>query len=55
MARSVRDVAVLLDIMAGPDRLDNLTFDALGNFPKNGYAAEVTDQSSLKGMKLGLP
>ncbi|KAE9566929.1 hypothetical protein CGMCC3_g16923 [Colletotrichum fructicola] len=55
MARSMRDVAVLLDIMAGPDRFDNLTFEALRNYPKDGFAAEVTDQSSLKGMKLGLP
>ncbi|KAF9870983.1 amidase [Colletotrichum karsti] len=55
MAHSMKDVAILLDIMAGPDRFDNLTFDALGHYPTNGYFAEITDQKSLKGMKLGVP
>lgn len=55
VARSVKDVAIMLDIIAGPDRYDNLTFHSLGRHPKNGYAAEVVDKDALKGMKLGLP
>lgn len=45
----------MLDIIAGPDRYDNLTFQSLGRHPSNGYAAEVVDKDALKGMKLGLP
>ena len=55
LARSVKDVALLLDVMAGADRYDNLTFEALGHYPKNGYTAEVLSKDSLRGMKLGLP
>ena len=51
----MKDVAVLLDIMKGPDHYDNLTFQAIGHYPEKGYAAEVTDASALRGMKLGLP
>lgn len=55
VARSIKDVAVMLDIMAGPDRLDNLTFDGLGRYPEDGYAAQVVGKDALLGMKLGLP
>jgi amidase len=55
LARSVADVALLLDVMSGADRYDNLTFDSLGHIPVNGYSAEVVSKSALEGMKLGLP
>ncbi|KAI1080965.1 amidase signature domain-containing protein [Whalleya microplaca] len=55
MARSMKDVALLLDIMAGPDQYDKLTWNGLGHYPADGYSAHVTNKESLKGMKLGLP
>ncbi|KAK7408461.1 hypothetical protein QQX98_009388 [Neonectria punicea] len=55
LARSVKDVALLLDVMSGPDVYDNLTFEALGHYPKDGFASWVKSKDSLKGMKLGLP
>ena len=55
LARSMRDVATLLDIMAGVDSKDNLTAEAPGHMPEKGYTAEITDKAALKGMKLGLP
>jgi amidase len=55
LARSIADAALLLDIMAGPDRYDNLTFQAIGHVPEAGYAKEVTGKEALCGMKLGLP
>ncbi|KAK6214581.1 hypothetical protein LQW54_004303 [Pestalotiopsis sp. IQ-011] len=55
MARSMKDVAYLLDIVAGADRYDNLTWNALGNIPTDGYAARVSQKDGLRGMKLGLP
>ena len=55
VARSIKDVAVMLDIIAGPDHYDNLTFQSLGRHPPHGYTAEVVDKYALKGMKLGLP
>lgn len=55
LARSMADVAALLDIMAGPDKHDNLTFEATGKLPSEGYMAQVSTKTDLKGMKLGLP
>ncbi|KAH6957759.1 amidase signature domain-containing protein [Ilyonectria sp. MPI-CAGE-AT-0026] len=55
VARSMKDVAILFDIMAGADRFDNSTFDALSYYPKAGYSAEVVGKDALRGMKLGLP
>lgn len=51
----MKDVAILFDIMAGADRFDNSTFDALSYYPKAGYSAEVVGKDALQGMKLGLP
>lgn len=51
----MKDVAILFDIMAGADRYDNSTFDALSYYPKAGYSAEVVSKDALRGMKLGLP
>lgn len=55
LARSFKDVALLLDIMAGADQYDNLTFNALGHYPIDGYSANVLTKDTLKGMKIGLP
>lgn len=55
LARSVADVAIMLDIMVGADPLDNLTLEAVPHYPKDGYLAEVVSKDSLKGMKLGVP
>lgn len=55
MGRSMRDVALLLDVMAGPDRYDNLTWNALGHYPSGGYSSRVVKQDALKGMRLGMP
>ncbi|KAL3483369.1 amidase signature domain-containing protein [Aspergillus germanicus] len=53
LARSMRDVAILLDIMVGADQYDNLTFQTIGHYPENGYAAEVVGKDALRGLKLG--
>ncbi|KAK8072768.1 hypothetical protein PG996_006116 [Apiospora saccharicola] len=57
LARSMTDVAMMLDIMHGPDPRDNLTYQAVGECPEKsvGYTSHVADKSSLQGMKLGLP
>lgn len=55
VARSISDVAIIFDIIAGADPLDNLTYNALGHIPEDGYASRVVGQEALKGMKLGLP
>lgn len=55
LARSFKDVALLLDIMAGADQYDNLTFNTLGHYPADGYSANVLTKDALKGMKIGLP
>lgn len=48
------DVSVMLDIIAGADRYDNLTFDGLGTYPEAGYASQIVGRSALNGMKIGL-
>ena len=48
------DVALVMDIMSGPDRHDNLTFDAMGHYPENGYSSQIAGKDALRGMKLGL-
>lgn len=55
MARSMKDVAYLLDIMAGADQHDNLTWNALGHIPGQGYSTHVAQKGDIRGMKLGLP
>jgi amidase len=55
LARSMADAALLLDIMVGSDRYDNLTFQAIGHYAEAGYAQEVVGKEALCGMKLGLP
>lgn len=48
------DVALVMDTMSGPDRHDNLTFDAMGHYPENGYSSQIAGKDALRGMKLGL-
>lgn len=54
LARSMSDVALLMDIMSGPDRHDNLTFEAIGHQAES-YSAQLVKKDALQGMKLGLP
>jgi aspartyl-tRNA(Asn)/glutamyl-tRNA(Gln) amidotransferase subunit A len=49
MARSVSDLAVLLEVLAGHDRADPLSADV----PPDAYAAAVG--GSLAGLRIGLP
>ena len=53
LARSMKDVALILDIISGYDRYDNLTSEA--RYSENGYTAQVVDKDALRGLKLGLP
>lgn len=55
LARNMKDVAILLDIMKGVDRHDNLTFEAAGHYPKDSYASQVVGKDALRGLKLGVP
>jgi Asp-tRNA(Asn)/Glu-tRNA(Gln) amidotransferase A subunit family amidase len=52
MARTVRDLAHLLDVMAGYDPEDPLTAAADGNIPKTFTA--FLDTNGLKGARLGV-
>lgn len=49
MARSARDLALMLKVMAGPDLKDPTTIDE----PVPDYSAALT--GSVKGLKLGVP
>jgi Asp-tRNA(Asn)/Glu-tRNA(Gln) amidotransferase A subunit family amidase len=52
MARSVRDVALALDLVAGPDAEDPVTADAAAHAA--GSFAAALDRASLKGVRIGL-
>ncbi|MBM4152674.1 MAG: Asp-tRNA(Asn)/Glu-tRNA(Gln) amidotransferase subunit GatA [Kiritimatiellaceae bacterium] len=51
ITKTVKDSAVLLTAMAGKDELDSTSID----LPVPDFAKALTDDYSLKGMKLGLP
>jgi amidase len=53
MARSVRDAAVALDVIAGPTRQDLATYASVGHMPSGGYASGL-DTVSLVGKRFGL-
>ncbi|HZD04095.1 MAG TPA: amidase [Longimicrobiales bacterium] len=53
LARTVRDAAVALDVLAGPTTEDLSTFAAVDHIPEGGYAAALTD-SALAGKRFGL-
>lgn len=52
-ARTVRDAAILLDIIAGYSAEDPKTVAAIGNVPAGGYAGKL-DVTALEGKRLGL-
>ena len=53
MAKTVRDAAILLDVLAGPTEEDPRTAVAMGRIPSGGYAANLSD-SALEGKRFGL-
>lgn len=53
MARSVRDAARTLDVLAGPTDEDLATYAAVGRIPEGGYLAAL-DAGSLEGKRFGL-
>jgi Asp-tRNA(Asn)/Glu-tRNA(Gln) amidotransferase A subunit family amidase len=52
MARSVADMAILLDVIAGPDPEDYVTAAAQGHIPPSYSSALKKD--ALKGARLGI-
>jgi len=53
MARNVRDLAQLLDVMVGYDPDDPLTAMGVGHVPPEGYT-RFLDKNGLKGARLGV-
>lgn len=53
MTRSVRDAAVMLDVVAGYDPEDLATAASIGHIPEQGYAAAL-DAGALKGARIGV-
>ncbi|MEM7415186.1 MAG: amidase [Gemmatimonadota bacterium] len=53
LARTVRDAAITLDVLAGPTTEDLATFASRGRIPEGGYAAAL-DGASLEGKRFGL-
>jgi Asp-tRNA(Asn)/Glu-tRNA(Gln) amidotransferase A subunit family amidase len=53
LARTARDAAVALDVIAGPTDEDPATFSAVGHMPVGGYAAGL-DSASVTGKRFGL-
>lgn len=53
IARTVRDAAVALDVLAGPTEEDAATFASVGHLPAGGYVAAL-DSASVQGRRFGL-
>jgi len=53
LAKTVRDAAVTLDILAGPTLEDPATYSSEGHIPEDGYAAGLS-ATSLEGKRFGL-
>ena len=53
MARTVRDAALALDVLAGPTTEDLATYASEGHMPDSGYVAGL-DAGSLAGKRFGL-
>ncbi len=53
IARSVRDAAIALDVLAGPTEEDLATYAAVDRIPERGYAAHL-GETSLAGKRFGL-
>ena len=52
-ARTVRDAAILMDVLAGYTPADPKTVAAIGKLPEGGYTSLLSD-TALKGKRLGL-
>jgi Asp-tRNA(Asn)/Glu-tRNA(Gln) amidotransferase A subunit family amidase len=52
-ARTVRDAAILMDVLAGYTPADPKTVAAIGNLPAGGYTSKLSD-TALSGKRLGL-
>jgi Asp-tRNA(Asn)/Glu-tRNA(Gln) amidotransferase A subunit family amidase len=52
-ARTVRDAAILMDVLAGYTPADPKTVAAIGNLPAGGYTSLLSG-TALKGKRLGL-
>ena len=53
LARTVRDAARTLDVIAGPTSEDPATYAAVGHIPEGGYVASL-DRATLQGKRFGL-
>ncbi len=53
MARTIRDVAVTMDVIAGPSPRDLATYAALDHLPPDGFV-EALDSTALEGKRFGL-
>lgn len=53
LARTVRDAALVLDVIAGPTTDDLATFAAVGRIPEEGYA-QALGRHALEGKRFGL-
>jgi Asp-tRNA(Asn)/Glu-tRNA(Gln) amidotransferase A subunit family amidase len=53
IARSVRDAALALDVLAGPTEEDPATFASEGHIPDGGYVGAL-DAASVAGRRFGL-
>ncbi|MDH3422995.1 MAG: amidase, partial [Gemmatimonadota bacterium] len=53
LARTVRDAAIALDVIAGPTETDPATFAAVGHLPASGYAGGL-DSADIVGRRFGL-
>jgi len=53
LAKTVRDAALTLDVIAGPTPEDLMTYSAEGHMPEGGYLAGLSD-TSLEGKRFGL-
>ena len=53
LAKTVRDAALTLDVLAGPTEEDLATFAAVGHMPDSGYVAGLR-RGALEGKRFGL-
>jgi amidase len=53
LAKTVRDAALALDVLAGPTIEDPATFSGEGHIPEDGYLAGL-NETALEGMRFGL-
>lgn len=53
LAKTVRDAAIVLDVLAGPSPEDPKTAVAAGKIPPGGYVGAL-DDSALEGARIGL-